>query len=98
MRYATWKVSFPANSTQGYTPESIIRERGGTAEGAIGANDLIIGYISDNANLANLEPYEVKEITKQQALNLAIQFNPNCSMDNDGIINFPKPSLTGVNQ
>lgn len=98
MRYATWKVYFPANSTEGYTPEPIIRERGGTAEGALGTNNLMVGYISDNANLTNLELYEVKEITQQQALDLAIQFNPNCFMGNDGKINFPKPSLTGVNQ
>jgi len=97
MRYATWKVYFPANSAEGYTPEPIIRERGGTAEGGLGTNDLIIGYVSDNANLTNLEPYEVKEITQQQALNLAIQFNPSCSMGNDGKINFPKPSFSGDN-
>lgn len=91
MKYATWKVYFPANSNEGYTPEPIIRERGGTAEGAIGTNDLIVGYISDNADLTNLEQYEVVEITKQQALNLTIGFNANCSMGDDGRINFPKP-------
>lgn len=98
MRYATWKVYFPAGSNEGYTPEPIIRERGGTAEGAIGTNNLMVGYISDNADLSNLEQYEAIEITQQQALDLAIEFNPNCSMGNDGRINFPKPSLIGENQ
>ena len=98
MRYATWKVYFPANSNEGYTPEPIIRERGGTAEGAIETNDLIVGYISDNADLSNLEQYEINEITQQQALDLAIQFNPGCYMGDDGKINYPKPSFSGDNQ
>ena len=95
MKYATWKVYFPVNSNEGYTPEPIIRERGGTAEGVIGTNNLMVGYISDNADLSNLEQYEAIEITQQQALNLAIEFNPNCSMGNDGRINFPKPTVFG---
>lgn len=98
MRYATWKVYFPAGSNEGYTPEPIIRERGGTAEGAIGTNDLMVGYISENADLTNLEQYEAKEITQQEALDLAIAFNSACYMDNDGKINFPKPTLIGDNQ
>jgi hypothetical protein len=72
MKYATWKVYFPANSNEGYTPEPIIRERGGTAEGAVETSDLIVGYISNNADLTNLEQYEATEITQQEALDLAI--------------------------
>jgi len=95
MKYATWKVYFPANSNEGYTPEPIIRERGGTAEGAVGTNELIVGYVSDNADLTNLEQYDVKEITQQQALNLATQFNPDCYMGDDGKLNYPKPTISG---
>jgi hypothetical protein len=95
MKYATWKVYFPANSNEGYTPEPIIRERGGTAEGAVETSDLIVGYISNNADLTNLEQYEATEITQQEALDLAIQFNPACYMGDNGKINFPKPTVSG---
>lgn len=97
MRYATWKVYFPVNSKEGYTPEPIIRERGGTAEGAVEINDLIVGYISNNADLTNLEQYEATHITRQEALDLALQFNPACYMGDDGKINFPKPIVSGQN-
>lgn len=97
MKYATWKVYFPVNSNEGYTPEIIIRERGGTAEGAVETNGLIVGYISNNADLTNLEQYEATKITQQEALDLAIQFNPACYMGDDGKINFPKPIVSGQN-
>lgn len=91
MRYATWKVYFPVNSKEGYTPEPIIRERGGTAEGLVGNNDLVVGYISENADLSNLEQYGVIEVAAEQALNLALEFNAGCYMDDNGKINLPKP-------
>ena len=93
MKYATWKIYFPTNSNEGYTPEPTIRERGGTAEGALANGDLIIGYISDNADLTNLEQYEATEITEQQALNLAKQVNSDCYMDNEGRIKYPQYNI-----
>jgi hypothetical protein len=97
MKYVTWKIYFPTNSNEGYTPESTIRERGGTAEGGLSTENLIIGYVSDNADLTNLEQYEVTEVTQEQALNLAKQFNADCYLSDDGKINYPKPTLLGVN-
>jgi len=93
MKYATWKIYFPTNSNEGYTPEPIIRERGGTAEGGLATNTLIIGYVSDNADLTNLEQYEATEITQQQALNLAKEFNADCYLNDNGRINYPKYSI-----
>ena len=93
MKYVTWKIYFPTNSNEGYTPESTIRERGGTAEGGLSTENLIIGYVSDNADLTNLEQYEVTEVTQEQALNLAKQFNADCYLSDDGKINYPKPTL-----
>jgi hypothetical protein len=98
MKYATWKVYFSDNSQYGHTPETIIRERGGTAEGMVGNNELIIGYISDNADLTGLEEYEAVEVTSEQALDFAIQFNAGCYMSDNGKINLPKPvPPTGLN-
>jgi hypothetical protein len=97
MRYALWTVFFPAGSTEGHTPESIIKERGGWAEGAFDISDFTsVAYISDNADLTGLEDFQVEEITEQEALDYAYTIEiPNCVpyLDITGKIIFPLPSL-----
>ena len=86
MRYATWSVYFPeSDSKEGTTPESIIRERGGQADGAFIVNGFtFLGYVSDNADLTGLENFNVTEITQEEALTLAQADNPAASFAPDG--------------
>lgn len=93
MRFATWKVYFPENSNEGITPEAIIRSRGGSADGILYFNeDTILGCISDNAQIDDLESYSFTEITESEALNIAISKNNTAFIGIDGTINFDPPS------
>jgi hypothetical protein len=92
MKYVKWSVFFEPNATEGYTPETIIRDRGGWAEGGFGIGGFnIIGYTSDDADLSGLEDYNVQEITQAEALAAAIAINPECFLEEDGKINSPIP-------
>jgi len=94
MKYVKWSVFFEPGATEGYTPEVIIRTRGGWAEGGFGISTFgIIGYTSDDADLSGLEDYNVKEITQAEALAAAQAINPECWVDTDGKINSPAPII-----
>jgi hypothetical protein len=94
MKYVKWSVFTNPGSSEGFTPETIIRERGGWAEGALFIADKdLIGYVSDNADLTNLEDYKVSEITQAKALALAQGVNPNCILDGNGKIHSPVPTV-----
>jgi hypothetical protein len=94
MKYVKWSVFFEPNATEGYTPEVIIRTRGGWAEGGFSiATFDIIGYTSDDADLSGLEDYKVQEITQAEALSAAQAINPECFLGEDGKINAPVPEL-----
>jgi hypothetical protein len=91
MRYATWSVYFPEpDSLEGFTPEAIIRQRGGEANGAfIVTNSTFLGYVSDNADLTGLENFNVVEITQAEALTLAQEQNPGAGFAEDGSFTIP---------
>jgi hypothetical protein len=91
MRYATWSVYFlEPDSKEGYTPEGIIRQRGGEANGAfVIAAYTFVGYVSDNADLTNLENFNVTEITEEEVLTLAAEQDNGAYIAQDGSIAFP---------
>ena len=92
MRYATWSVNFASDSLQGTTPESIIRERGGEASGALNLNDFtFVGYFSDNSDISELELWNFQEITSTEALSY---FPKNATIVENGIIFVPIAALS----
>jgi hypothetical protein len=94
MKYVKWSVYSEPGATEGFTPEPIIRERGGWADGGLFINDEdVIGYVSDDADLTNLSDYKVSEITQAEALALAKTINPDCIIDENGRIQSPIPTV-----
>lgn len=89
MKYLTWKVYFPENSSEGLTPEGIIRSRGHYADGLFQITDFVIlGAVSDNADISNLNEFEIKEISKEEALNIALSKNETAELNNNGELVF----------
>jgi hypothetical protein len=89
MKYLTWSVYFPENSDEGLTPDVIIRERGYEANGLFHIEPFVIlGCISDNADITNLDNYKIKELTNQEALELALVNDLGASLDDSGKLCF----------
>lgn len=94
MRYATWTLYWQPDERYGSGPESMIAERGGSAEGAFlmgDVHDTFVGYVHGDVSLADLDDWNVVEITGEEALTLAQQLNAEASMDAEGRIVFPEP-------
>lgn len=92
MRYATWQLYWQPDERYGSGPESVIAERGGSADGAFltgDVHDAIVGYVHGDVSLADLDDWNVVEITGAEALTLAQELNAEASMDADGRIIFP---------
>jgi len=88
MKYATWTIKRP----EGSTPEPTIREANGTASGGMMLNnDMVLGYMSDNATTTGLTEWNVTLKTQQEALALAQAVNPECFLADDGTIQAPRP-------
>jgi hypothetical protein len=89
MKYAIWEVYFPNESDLGSTPDPIIRERGYEASGLFHIEPFkILGCISDDADISNLADYQIKEITKEQALEIALTLNQTAYLDDNGDLLF----------
>ncbi len=87
MRYATWNVTFTDNI--GTTPEPIIREFGGQANGAFMVGQWgVCGYLSDDAVIDEAAHWNCVEITQTQALTLA---GPTATINAEGYFIFPNP-------
>ena len=83
MLYATWII----DRINGTTPESTIRDAGGTASGGLMLNeDLVLGYLTGNLDVENLKKWDVKIITQTEALQLSKTKNPNCFINDFGLI------------
>lgn len=94
MKYVKWSIYSASNSIEGVTPEPIIRERGFSADGGLFINSKdIIGYVSDDADLSNLEDFNVVEISQTEALALAKSLNPDCIIDDNGKLKSPVPTV-----
>jgi len=94
MRYATWQLYWQPNEHYGSGPEAMIAERGGSAEGAFftgGVHDPIVGYVHDDVSLADLDDWNVVEISGEEALTLAQAVNAEAGMNAEGRIVFPMP-------
>ena len=81
MIYAKWKLDFSANPNYGIGPDSIVVARGDSIEGAfyVGAsNDWIYGYLNDDFDYADLEIWQITEVTQEEILEKAQELNPEC--------------------
>jgi hypothetical protein len=88
MKYATWTISQP----EGTTPESTIREAGGTASGGLMLDiETVLGYLSDNATTTGLSEWNVTVKTQQEALALAQTVNSQCFLSDNGTIQSSLP-------
>lgn len=91
MRYAKWIIYFEPNSNEGTTPAEIIESRGGWLKGKFHLSTFeVVGYISDDVDLSGLENYQMQELSASEALTLAKSINADCSIKDNGEINFPK--------
>jgi hypothetical protein len=89
MKYAIWEVYFAADSNEGSTPDPIIRERGYDATGLFHISTFtILGCVSDDADLSNLDDYKVQEITNDKALEIALTLNNTAHLDDNGDLSF----------
>jgi hypothetical protein len=94
MRYATWQLYWQPDERYGSGPESEIGEVEGIFFTGHDPYDTIVGYVYSNHDLIGLENWNVQEITGEQALALAQQLDGDASMDDEGRIVFPMPSLS----
>ena len=89
MRYVTWNVYFPENSDEGSTPDPIIRSRGFDASGLFHiTNFIILGAVSNDADISNLDNYDIKEITNDEALSIALTLNDTAHLNDNGELLF----------
>jgi cation diffusion facilitator CzcD-associated flavoprotein CzcO len=90
MIYLKWKLS---NGTSGTGPEETIADRGGHAEAswAVDAAGYRIGYLTDAANLDDLDTWDVTEPTEAQALTFCQGLYAAAEVLPDGTISGPPP-------
>ena len=90
MKYAIWKVSFANGQNNGTTPDSVIRERGGQAQGIFEhGSHTIVGMYSEDSDISSLEEWSFQAITVEEALAIAKSYNENCVVNLDGSISAP---------
>lgn len=83
MMYAKWEIFFEGDNTEGFSPEDILRGKGFQAEGIFKyADNKIVGTISDDADLENLDQFNIEIITEAQALELAQSIDSGAKLEN----------------
>lgn len=97
MRYITWFLSFEPDERYGTGPESTIAERGGSAEGIFFTgtqpSSMIVGKVNDNADISNLDFWQVLEITPAQALAFAQETIEGVVLNENNELIFPLPDF-----
>lgn len=89
MRFAKWKVHFPEESREGYTPDEIIRQRGSNAFGLMSIGEFIIlGSMADDSDISGLEKYEFIEISKDEATQIILSKDPGATISESGEVFF----------
>tara|TARA_R110000765_G_scaffold74002_1_gene145026 strand:- start:59 stop:346 length:288 start_codon:yes stop_codon:yes gene_type:complete len=91
MIYLKWKLS--DDGTWGTGPESIIADRGGLAAAswAVDAAGYRIGYLTQTANLDDLDTWDVTGQTEAQALTFCQALYAPAAVLPDGTISSPPP-------
>ena len=93
MNYATWKLNF-TDPKYGTGPEDKIAEMGLGAEGGWVAGEAenggtILGYVTEPVDETELTPWEVTNITQEQALDFCLAINAEAYLLPDGKIAAP---------
>jgi hypothetical protein len=93
MNYATWKLNFD-NPDYGTGPEQRIAELGfgakaGWVLGQVENRGIILGYLTEPVDEAELTTWEVKNITQAEALDFCLAINPEAYLVPDGRITAP---------
>jgi hypothetical protein len=90
MNYATWKLNF-TDPNYGTGPEEAAFDLGVVAEGGFAGNDeTILGYLSEPADEAELELWELTNMTQEEALAFCQSINPEAFLLPDGRITAPR--------
>jgi len=90
MNYATWKLNF-IDPNYGTGPEDTIFDLGIVAEGGWpGKDNVILGYLSEEVDEMELNLWEVKNLTEEEALEFCQSINPEAFLLPDGRITAPR--------
>ena len=91
MIYLKWKLS--TDGVSGTGPEETIADRGGLAEAswAVDADGYRIGYLTQTANLDDLDAWDVTEPTEAQAVTFCQVLYADAEVLPDGYISGPPP-------
>ena len=89
MIYLKWKLS--TDGVSGTGPEETIADRGGLAEAswAVDADGYRIGYLTQTANLDDLDTWDVTEVTEADALTFCQALYADAEVIPDGRISGP---------
>jgi hypothetical protein len=93
MNYATWKLNF-TDPVYGTGPEERIAAQGFQAEGAwangqIESGGTILGYVQGEPVASALTPWDYTPVSQEQALEFALEINPEAYLLEDGRISAP---------
>jgi len=91
MIYLKWKLS--DDGTWGTGPEGTIADRGGLAEASWAVDDdgYRVGYLTQTANLDDLDTWDVSEQTEAEALAFSQALHGDAEVLPDGRISGPPP-------
>ena len=91
MIYLKWKLS--DEGTSGTGPEETIDTRGGHAEASYAVDDdgYRIGYLTQTANLDDLDTWDVTEVTEAQAVTFCQVLYADAEVLPNGYISGPPP-------
>ena len=91
MIYLKWKLS--TEGVSGTGPEETIAGRGGRADAswAVAADGYRIGYLTQTANLDDLDTWDVSEVTEAEALTFCQAIWEDAEVLPDGRISGPPP-------
>ena len=91
MHYLKWKLS--NDGVWGTGPEETIADRGGLADASWAVDDdgYRLGYLTQTANLDDLDTWDVSEVTEAQALTFCQALWEDAEVLPDGRISGPVP-------
>ena len=95
MIYGKWKLTWQGEPSEGYGPDPIVTGRGDSIEGALFEGDgdphnFIYGYLNDGFDYTGLEAWQITEVTQAEILQKAQEINPECYIDDNGRLAYPK--------